>query len=459
MSPPGTGLPEGMLLSWYGDDFTGSSAVMDVLTAAGLPAVLFFDVPSPQQVAKFAGYRAIGIAGIARSKPPHWMVQNLPVLFRALAGFNAPILHYKVCSTFDSSPTTGSIGKAIDIAAPLLGSDWIPLIVGAPEIHRYQAFGNLFATVDGVGYRLDRHPTMSRHPATPMNEADVRVHLARQTGRGIGLVDYLAMKNGTSGAALARQRADGGEIIALDVVDDETLRACGRLIWENRDGLRFVVGSQGAEYALVAHWRAEGLIAEQTRTPTAAPAERIAVVSGSCSPETDRQIAWAADRGFEPIRIATDRAVDAAAWTSEIGRAVDAALEALGRGRDPILFTARGPDDPAIGAFNAALSASGEDRDSVNERIGAGLGVLLDRILRASTVNRCAIAGGDTSGHGALALGLYALTALAPITPGAPLCRGHSNDPAHEALEIALKGGQMGKPDFFGVLKQGGEAA
>ena len=68
------------------------------------------------------------------------------------------------------------------------------MIVGAPRLKRYQMFGNLFAAVDGVGYRLDRHPTMSRHPVTPMDEADLRVHLAAQTARRIELVDMLQLR-------------------------------------------------------------------------------------------------------------------------------------------------------------------------------------------------------------------------------------------------------------------------
>src|SRR5206468_649296 len=111
-----------------------------------------------------AAYRAVGIAGVARSQSPAWMDAHLPPIFRALAALSAPIAHYKVCSTFDSAPHVGSIGHAIDLAAPLLGGDWHPLFVAAPSIERYQAFGNLFAMVGGVGYRLDRHPTMSRHP-------------------------------------------------------------------------------------------------------------------------------------------------------------------------------------------------------------------------------------------------------------------------------------------------------
>jgi len=452
-------LPEGLLLSWYGDDFTGSSAVMEVLTTAGLPAVLFFAPPTPEQLAKFSDVRAIGIAGVARSKSPAWMDENLPPIFEALVDFGAPLVHYKVCSTFDSSPVTGSIGRAIDIAAPIAASDWIPLVVAAPDVRRYQAFGNLFASVGETGYRLDRHPTMSRHPATPMDEADVTRHLARQTDRPIGLVDLVAMKCGHDRTRLSHQRAEGCQIIALDVVDDETLQCCGRLIWENRTGPRFIVGSQGAEYALVAHWRAEGLIAETPDVAGPGPVERMTVISGSCSPDTARQIDWAAEHGFSPLRVDVARAVDPDAWSLEIARSVTAALDVLGDGRDPILFTARGPDDPAVAAFNEAIAASGSDPHAINQRLGTGLGEMLDRLLRTTGMNRCVIAGGDTSGHGIQALDIHALTALACTTPGAPLCRAHSDRPTYADLEIALKGGQMGPPDYFGIMKQGGTSA
>ncbi len=39
-------LPDGRLVAFYGDDFTGSAAVMEVLTFAGLPTVLFLDTPT-----------------------------------------------------------------------------------------------------------------------------------------------------------------------------------------------------------------------------------------------------------------------------------------------------------------------------------------------------------------------------------------------------------------------------
>jgi uncharacterized protein YgbK (DUF1537 family) len=107
----------------------------------------------------------------------------------------------------------------------------------------------------------------------------------------------------------------------------------------------------------------------------------------------------------------------------------------------------------------SAVETSGLAAGEINDRIGAGLGQVLDRVLRKARLKRAAIAGGDTSGHAALTLGIYALTAVAPIAPGSPLCRAESNDPAHAQLEIALKGGQIGRPDFFCAVKHGGVSA
>lgn len=448
-------LPDGPLLAFYGDDYTGSSAVMEVMTFAGLPAVLFLDVPTPAQRARFAGYRAIGIAGVARSQSPAWMERHLPRFFRALAETGAPLAHYKVCSTFDSAPHVGSIGKAIDIGAPLLGGAWVPLVVAAPALGRWQVFGQLFAVADGRPVRIDRHPTMARHPVTPMDEADVRLHLGRQTQRAVGLVDVLALQRGDAADALAAARAAGARIVALDVLDETTLAAAGRLIWENRAAAPFVVGSQGIEYALIAHWRDAGLLARERAVPRATAQSRIAVVSGSCAPVTAAQIAHAETHGFVGIPLDATRAVSENAWGDAVGRAADAALRALGAGGSPLVYTARGPDDPAVAAVNAAVRASGLAAGIVNDRIGAGLGRLLDRVMREAKLSRGVIAGGDTSGHAAQSMGIYALEALAPLAPGGCLALAHADDAARPTFEIALKGGQIGAPDFFSAARSG----
>jgi uncharacterized protein YgbK (DUF1537 family) len=450
-------LPEGLLVSWYGDDFTGSAATMEALTFAGLPAVLFLGVPDEAMLARFADYRGIGIAGVARSKGTEWMRLELPPVFDLLAGLHAPISHYKICSTLDSAPEVGSIGCAVDLAIPVLGGAWHPLVAAAPAIGRYQAFGNLFAVSGGSIHRLDRHPTMSRHPVTPMDEADVRAHLARQTQRKIGLVDLTSLNDPAAAhRALEAQRSAGAEIVALDVLDEDSLAAVGGLIWSNRGERLFAIGSQGLEYALIAYWQQAGLIAAAPTAGGAGAVDRIAVVSGSCSPDTAAQIAWAEKHGFEPVRVEARLAADAAAWAGETARVERQALALIDQGRDPIIFTASGPDDPAIGELNDAAEVSGTARETLNERLGTGLGEVLGRVLDRAGLKRGIIAGGDTSGYGAMALGIEALTALAPTVPGAALFKAHRREPACGDMEVALKGGQMGSPDYFQWIKMGG---
>ena len=266
------------------------------------------------------------------------------------------------------------------------------------------------------------------------------------------------MKSGRAETELADQLANGATVVALDVVDTETLQIAGRLIWES-DGQRvFAAGSQGVEYALIAHWRTAGLIAPTGLPPRAGRADRMVVASGSCSPVTAEQIAWARDRGFLPVPVDAAKAVDEAAWAAEVERAVAESLHHLSLGSDPILFTASGPDDPAVDRFREAVKASGMDEGQANARVGDGLGRAVDRIIRAAGIDRAVIAGGDTSSHAARTLSVFALTAMAPTVPGAALFKAHSEDPALAALEIALKGGQMGSVDYFGLIREGGSA-
>ena len=454
----GQALPDGPLVAFYGDDFTGASASMELLAFAGLPTVLFLDPPSPERLAMFRSYRGIGIAGTARSRSPAWMDEHLPRIFRLLSSLGAPVLHYKVCSTFDSAPEIGSIGRAGDIAIELFQPSWTPMIVADLGMGRYQSFGHLFAAAGGVGYRLDRHPTMSRHPTTPMDEADLSRHLARQTRRRSGLVDFVAMKHGRAEQQLDAALQEGSEIVSLDVMDRETRAEAGRLVWERGGRPVFGIGSQGFEAALVAYWHESGLLPAPDEMARVGQAARIACVSGSVSPVTADQIAFALSHGFEGIRLEVARLVDVPAWDAELGRATQAALDALGRGRDPLIFSAAGPDDPAVGTLLEAARTAGIAPEAANERLGSGLGQVLKSVIRQGGLKRAVISGGDTSGRAASMLGIDALTAIAPLDPGSPLCRAHAAEDL-DGLQIALKGGQVGRPDYFVAAKQGGRGS
>ncbi|GJM36823.1 MAG: hypothetical protein DHS20C19_01900 [Acidimicrobiales bacterium] len=436
------------LVSFYADDFTGGASSMEVLAVAGVDTVMFLEAPDEQQLARFPDVQAIGIAGVARSRSPKWMAANLPTAFSTLRTFGAPVIHYKTCSTFDSSPEVGSIGAAIEIGRAALGHEWTALVVGAPAIGRYQAFGNLFAGLDGRMHRLDRHPVMRQHPITPMNEADLGRHLAHQTDLKVGLVDLVAMKAGRATDVLHDEVEAGAKVVAIDVIDEETLQRAGELIWAGEPPV-FAVGSQGVEYALIEHWRALGIIPDAPRLPPIPPSGPMLAVSGSCSAVTARQIGRAADDGFHIVDLPTSHAVDPSAWDDVLSRGVREVVDTLRAGRDVLVTTARGPEDPRVDSLRRALAAAGGSEEAVNDRIGAGLGILAGRVHDETALRRVVIAGGDTSGHAMTALGADALSVIAPLSPGVPLCRVHSDNRDVDGLEVALKGGQMGEIDFF----------
>ncbi len=454
MAPPRS-LPDGLLVAWYGDDYTGAAAVMEVLTFAGLASVLFLNVPTPEQLQRFTNVRGIGIAGSARSRSPAWMGEELPPVFAFLAGLNAQLFHYKICSTLDSSPAIGSIGRAAELAFAATGAPWAAIYPAAPAIGRYQAFGNLFAISGEDVHRLDRHPVMAHHPVTPMDEADIGGHLSRQTGLPFGLVGLDALTSAPEATErLARERDRGARMIAIDTVDDRTLSHAGHLIWQADGQPRLAIGSQGVEYALVRYWQDQGLLPETQPTPRAEPVDRIVAVAGSASATTGAQIEWAEANGFTATRVDPRGALEmGAAYENWVQSAVNAALAAAG---SPIVFSARGPDDASIAAFKGAGEAAGMAPEQANERLGAGLGDILARLIERTGCRRAAIAGGDTSSHAAQRLGIFALTAQAATVPGAALCQAHRDHAETAPLEVALKGGQMGTLEYFGQIRNGG---
>jgi uncharacterized protein YgbK (DUF1537 family) len=427
-----------ILYTYYGDDFTGSTDVLEQLGANGIPAVLFVGVPKPQHLAAFSSVQVIGIAGDSRSRSPEWMSANLPAIFRALLRFGAPITHYKVCSTFDSSPTIGSIGRAIEIGLEVFAPPFVPIVVGAPHLRRYVVFGHLFAGApDGTVQRIDRHP-MSCHPVTPMHESDLRLHLAAQTATKIGLIDAAILKPGCEAASAALDALIAGDhqAVVFDTIDDETQSTVGSLLW-NRAQQRplFAAGSSGLTAALVMAWNSLGLLSVQTSSAPIAVAKPLLVLSGSCSAVTERQLRYAIGHGYHAIPLNPLTLLDENDPTRTA--ALKSASQSLADGRDTILFTALG------------TSASPAYGDALGIALGSLLSELLERNANSvGPVRRVLICGGDTASHAIQQLGVHALTWIANIQPGGPLCRAHA-DSHLDGIELVLKGGQVGTADFF----------
>lgn len=427
------------LISYYGDDFTGSTDVMEALASNGVETVLFLKVPDGELLSHFAGARAFGLAGTSRSQTPEWMEIHLRKAFGWLKTIDAELCHYKVCSTFDSAPHVGSIGRAIEIGRAVFGEATVPLIVGAPQIRRYTAFGELFAAYQGRNYRIDRHPVMSRHPVTPMEEANLLMHLARQTKLASALIDNVAL--------LDRPEPKDTGILFVDVLDATTQAAAGALLWNGLRGKsRFVCGSSGVEYALIPTWRNEGVIGEKTVFADAGPVDRISVVSGSVSPTTERQIRHALTNGFEGVTL-DPLALSGDAGDAAIATAVEAGLKVLESGPSVVLYTALGPSADRGGELDSSAGA--------RHRLGRALGRIQSELVSRAGLARAVVAGGDTSSHALGEMGIAALTLKMPLpqTPGSPLCIAHCG-PA-DGLQIALKGGQIGGDDYFTMIRSG----
>jgi len=73
-----------VLISFYGDDFTGSTDAMESLARSGVRTVLFTDPPTPAQLAHYPDMSAFGVAGITRSLPPDEMERQLRPALQAL---------------------------------------------------------------------------------------------------------------------------------------------------------------------------------------------------------------------------------------------------------------------------------------------------------------------------------------------------------------------------------------
>ncbi|MCA9128455.1 MAG: four-carbon acid sugar kinase family protein, partial [Planctomycetales bacterium] len=408
--------------------------------------------------------RAVGVAGWSRTMSLHEMDKELLPAFQRLKELKPSFVHYKTCSTCDSSPNIGSIGRAMELGKQVFGDDWIPILIAAPHLGRYQAFGNLFARsgLDSEPYRLDRHPTMRCHPITPMQEADIREHLQLQTPLSMGLCDCLQIDQQDTADFHASSDA-----ILFDAIYQRHLPSIGRIVQSTSqlEAPRFLIGSSGVESALITAWEETGRL-EQMRShapgrPQFGAVEQLLVVTGSCSPVNDRQIGWAEQNGFDTIALRPDVLVHPDTSSVEIESIVQQALTILENGANLILHTARGPADPRVKSTAAALRELGFDELSVRlhsgRLLGPKLGSILGKVLMKHSLTRVGIAGGDTSGYVARQLGIEALEAIAPVAPGSPLCRVSSQN-TFNGMEIIFKGGQVGRDDVWGTMLRGNVA-
>jgi uncharacterized protein YgbK (DUF1537 family) len=414
---------------WYGDDFTGATDTLATWAERGRRAMLFMGVPGPEQIAAAGPLDVIGIAGATRSMTPEAAAIELDAAGRFFAARGVEILHYKCCSTFDSAPDVGNIGNAVRTLRRHFPNPLVSIVGGQPNLGRYCVFGTLFAAAGAGGevYRIDRHPTMSVHPVTPMGEADLRQHFAKQGLNNIGLIDYRTYESCHAAVSLDSCLAARPDAVLFDVVRAEDLLVVGRLVMQHSaQGPMLIVGASSVAQALCAaadeiSENDDALLAAETQPARDGP---VLALVGSLSPVTRAQVEAA--RRFARIDVDPSRLIGDTSYAS----ALHEKTRDLLRAQHVMLVTEQPSGAPA-------------------QKVAAATGSLLRAVTAEASLSRLVVAGGDTSSHAVSSLNIWGLSYRAPMGPGAPLCRIHSDDPRLDGLDIVLKGGQMGSPDFF----------
>lgn len=401
---------------FIGDDFTGASDTLATLAEAGRTARLFLEPPTCGACA-IAGLDAVGVATDLRASPPAVIGARLTAIAPKLAALAPRVVHYKVCSTFDSAPHVGNIATAIGTLQRALSPVATLVLGGQPSLGRYCLFGHLFARApDGETYRIDRHPIMSRHPVTPMGESDLALHLAAQGAQGIENVTRPALAS-----LLERISAHSAAILLLDAIDQSDVATIGTVISGAPEGPVLIVGASSV---------AEACVGTSARQPATEPAElaptpgpRLAV-AGSRSAQTARQVAAAA----------TYERCELTALNLGEGLEMCAARVADGLREGRNILVALNPQ------ADYGLSAQ-----ELSERIAR----LTACIVEQMPVRAIAVAGGDTSSAVVAALGFSSLSFEGRGGAGVAICRGHADRPDRDGMRLLLKGGQLGPLDLF----------
>jgi len=492
-------------VAFYGDDFTGSTDALAQYTRLGLRGVLLVTMPPPAELRALAQeYDVIGVAGIARSLAPSEQEAEIRPILSALRDLGPRFVQYKVCSTADSSPTLGSLGRALEVGRSLFGPAVVPILVAQPELGRYTAFSHHFAAEAGTVHRLDRQPTMSTHPATPMHESDLRLHLARQTDLRLGAAHL------PSYAELPTHYAQStDDALILDALTDDDLHTIGRTILAAASPTpTFAIGSGGLSRALATalttpppgddhptlvppttynhtakpppaahshstpppaahpHTAAPTPAAHpHTTAPTPAPSARDHTAAPARAEHSDlavhdpiagQTLAEKSDRLAVQVLVVSGSQSPRTA--EQIAHAVASGWCALTL-KDPsaaALAAARALNGGAPGVVVHTGNATERPSTELLATLSHHLAAVVHEVVRTTQVRRVLIAGGDTSGRVLRNLGINALE-LSP-TPthlghGLTLCTAITPDPHLNGLHFLLKGGQLGPPNLFNTLR------
>ncbi|WP_072314897.1 3-oxo-tetronate kinase [Agrococcus sp. Marseille-P2731] len=416
-----------MQLGVIADDYTGATDLAGMLVRAGLTAVQHLGVPPADGS---ADADAVVIALKSRSIPAPEAVEQSLAAARWLLEHGAPRLYFKYCSTFDSTDR-GNIGPVAVALADLVGAASVLFAPSVPENGRTTRDAHL--SVHGVP--LAESP-MRDHPINPMRESDLRVVLGNQVAEPVDAVTLTTVERGPAAiaAALAEAASSGARLLIADAETDAHLDALAQAVAD----APLTTGAAGLSAAL----GRLVLARDAAASGFALPAGPAAVLSGSCSAATRRQVAL--HRATHPSYEIDVRRL--AAGESVVDDAI-AFVEARIDER-PLVYSSSDPEVVAGIQEELGVDASAALVEQAFASIAARLADL--------GVRRIVVAGGETSGAVVNGLGVRALAIGPEVDPGVPW----TTSLAEPRIGLLLKSGNFGGDDVFDrALDEAPEAA
>ncbi|MFK7945552.1 MAG: 3-oxo-tetronate kinase [Paracoccaceae bacterium] len=411
-----------LLLGAVADDFTGATDLANMLARAGMRTVLALGRPATGDPVPEA--EAVVVALKSRTAPVPEAVDDSLASWRWLAAAGAEQCYFKYCSTFDSTPE-GNIGPVSLALMFETGADFTIYCSAFPEAGRTIYQGHLY-----VFEQLLHESPLKNHPLTPMTDANLGRWLSPQLdGETVGLIAFRDVESGAAAirARMDALRAEGVRHAIVDAVTDVHLAALG----EACEGMPFVTAGSGLGLGLPGNFARAGKLAGGKADALPAIGGEAVLLSGSCSAATNAQVArWEAGGGalrrLDPLALA------------EAAETIDEIWQWLQSQSGPALVAATAPPE-AVKAAQERLGVDGAAKIVEDTLSGVALRA------RDAGVCRFIVAGGETSGAVASALGVERLAVGPQIAPGVPWCATIEDAP----VALALKSGNFGAETFF----------
>jgi len=416
-----------IILGCIADDFTGATDLASFLVASGMRTIQLTGLPGDQFI--LPDTDAVVVALKSRTQKTEEAVADSLSALKFLQDLKCHQFYFKYCSTFDSTEQ-GNIGLVADALLDAIGVSFTIACPALPINGRTIYNGYLF-----VNGRLLSESGMENHPLTPMTDPDLVRFLGKQTNGKVGLVNSTIVDKGADDiAAMFSELEKRYRYAVVDALTDKDMIEIGR----GCRHLKLVTGGSGLAAGLADNYVEEGFLSKRKNFDQFDNISGgIMILSGSCSPVTQEQVAVYKNKGpslrLEPVAIKRGQ------------QTLTHVMEwiAVHADNGPVLIYST--DTPrAIKEYQDKIGI--EEVCSLIEEMFAE--IVKEAVKRG--VRKFIIAGGETSGSVVQALEVKALRIGPTIAPGVPVTETLTQVP----MLLALKSGNFGDSDFFAKAVQ-----